>query len=385
MSAWVKQDSKQVKKHGKNKASWYCEWNEPDGTRRNKSCGPGRDGKRLANQLKDNISAQLKLGTYVSDKQKQKTWDQFVAEYLKHISNRAAKTVVESRVSLSHFRRILKLGSKPVGSLTTKHVDTFRDERRQERGKKPGSKLSPATINKDMRTVKAALNVAAEWGYLESVPKFKMEREPKYLPRYITPEHFLDLYRACEIATFPTELPYAPSEWWRALIMTLQMTGWRIGEVLALEWDDVNLDTGMAITRASDNKGKRDEIVRLHQTVLDHIEPLRTFHPNVFPWEHNRKTLDKEFHRIQNEAGIHLPCNIQRKHDCTPTCHLYGFHDERRAFATMNAMNMTREALQALMRHQSPMTTDRYINFAQQINPAVQSLYVPEVSKKELA
>lgn len=51
----------------------------------------------------------------------------------------------------------------------------------------------------------------------------------------------------------------------------------------------------------------------------------------------------------------------------------------------MNAMNMTREALQALMRHQSPMTTDRYINFAQQINPAVQSLYVPEVSKKELA
>ena len=161
--------------------------------------------------------------------------------------------------------------------------------------------------------------------------------------------------------------------------MTLQMTGWRIGEVLALGWDDVNLNTGMAITKAADNKGKRDEIVRLHQTVLDHIEPLRTFHPNVFPWEQNRKTLDKEFHRNQKEAGINLPCNIQREHDCTPTCHLYGFHDERRAFATMNAMNMTREALQSLMRHQSSSTTDRYINFAQQINPAVESLYVPKL------
>jgi hypothetical protein len=122
-------------------------------------------------------------------------------------------------------------------------------------------------------------------------------------------------------------------------------------------------------------------VVTQKPMIIDHIQPLRTFHPNVFPWEHNRKTLDKEFHRIQNEAGINLSCNIQQEHDCTPTCHLYGFHAERRAFATMNAMNMTREALQALMRHQSPMTTDRDINFAQQINPAVESLYVPDVLK----
>ena len=103
MSAWVKQLASQVKKHGKNKASWYAEWNEPDGTRRGKSCGPGRDGKRLANQLAEKITAQLMLETYVSDKQKSTTFDEFVAEYLRHISNRAAKTVVDSRTSLSHF------------------------------------------------------------------------------------------------------------------------------------------------------------------------------------------------------------------------------------------------------------------------------------------
>lgn len=39
----------------------------------------------------------------------------------------------------------------------------------------------------------------------------------------------------------------------------------------------------IADTRAVDNKGKRDEIVRLHQAAIDHIGPLRTFHPNVFP------------------------------------------------------------------------------------------------------
>src|SRR5207249_10185378 len=112
---------------------------------------------------------------------------------------------------------------------------------------------------------------------------------------------------------------------------------------------------------------------------------------HVFPWNHNRRTLDTEFHRIQlaavvknqdgTEGGIHLPC--QENHEHTEACHLYGFHDLRRAFATMNADKLTPDALQALMRHKSYSTTQRYINIARQLNPAVAGLHVPEVLKKE--
>jgi integrase len=35
------------------------------------------------------------------------------------------------------------------------------------------------------------------------------------------------------------------------------MTGWRISELTSLVWSDVDLDAGIATTRASDNKGKR--------------------------------------------------------------------------------------------------------------------------------
>jgi len=45
----------------------------------------------------------------------------------------------------------------------------------------------------------------------------------------------------------------------------------------------------------------------------------------------------------------------------------------------MNALNMTREALQALMRHKQAETTARYINMARQLNPALAALHVPEV------
>ncbi len=84
----------------------------------------------------------------------------------------------------------------------------------------------------------------------------------------------------------------------------------------------------------------------------------------MFPWGFDRKALQAEFDRIQSAAGIDAR---------------YTFHDLRRAFATLNAMNMSEQALQTLMRHASPLTTKRYVNVAQQLNPAVAKLYVPDV------
>jgi integrase len=63
-------------------------------------------------------------------------------------------------------------------------------------------------------------------------------------------------------------------------------------------------------------------------------------------------------------------------------CHRYGFHDGRRAFATMNAGNLSADVLQSLMRHTAYATTQRYINIARQLNPAVANLYVPEVLRE---
>ena len=100
----------------------------------------------------------------------------------------------------------------------------------------------------------------------------------------------------------------------------------------------------------------------------------------VFPWNHNRRTLYTAFARVQEAAGVHLPCGRPHKH--TRYCHVYGFHDLRRAFATMNADKLTPDALQALMRHKSYQTTQKYINMARQMDAAVARLHVPEVLRK---
>ena len=119
----------------------------------------------------------------------------------------------------------------------------------------------------------------------------------------------------------------------------------------------------------------------LHPVVVDHLRVLKDFSEVVFYWPHNRRMLWTDFTKIQQTAGIHLPC--REKHEHTPSCHVYGFHDLRRAFATLNAESMTGDALQKLMRHKAYATTQGYINMAQQVTRAVEGLHVPDVLKRK--
>ena len=159
------------------------------------------------------------------------------------------------------------------------------------------------------------------------------------------------------------------------------MTGWRVDELLSLKRTDLNLKTGHSTTRYRDNKGKRDEVARLHQFVVDHLKPIKSFGELFFEWPHGYKSLWSEFHRIQQAASIWLECH--EEHDHTDSCHFYGFHDLRRAFATENAENVNPLDLQRLMRHKSFTTTLRYINMAKKSKgEPTDKLQVPDLKRK---
>ena len=185
------------------------------------------------------------------------------------------------------------------------------------------------------------------------------------------------------MATLPDDQNYPPGVWWRALLTFAYMTGWRLMEPLSLNRSDVDMEAGTATTRHRDNKGKRDEVVPLHPIVIEHLEKLAGFGPVVLPRNYDRTKLWNVFQEIQRAAGIHLPCHDADDHECTDSCHVYGFHDCRRAFATLNAETLSANALQKLMRHRSYQTTQRYINMAGQLKGAVETLHVPEVLRSE--
>ena len=372
MKAWTFQDHRAKLKLG-SKAAWSVGWLTPEGKRRSKRIG----SKSMAGKYAQKLGGQLSAGIYQDESRK--SWVAFREEYETKIMARMEPGTRQStRYALNHFERIVE--PVKLQAIKTQRIDEFVAKRRMERGSKGGSTVSPATVNKELRHLKAVLRVAHDWGYLPTVPKVRMLKEPKKLPRYVTPEHFAAMYEACDTATMPKGLPYLAADWWRAMLTFIYMTGWRIREPLYLRREDLDLDAGTAITRHGDNKGKRDDLVPLHPIVVDHLRKLVSFDSLVFPWYHNERSLWSEFAKIQQAADIHLDCRDDHEH--TAACHLYGFHDLRRAFATVNAETMSPDALQTLMRHKSYSTTQRYVNLARQINRAVEGLYVPPVLRQ---
>lgn len=354
MRAWTYQDYRQKKKLG-DKCPWSVGWYDPEG----KKCRRKIGAKSRAEKFARKTEGELAAGTYQSTSRKH--WADFRREYQERgMPGAAVGTHDIAGRCLDHFERL----SKParVSAITSRTIAQYVAARRVE-------SAAPATINKELRHLRAAIRKGHRWGYLPRVPEIDFLREPGKLATYVTPEHFAALYANAGAARWPDEGPFGVADWWRALFVTAYMTGWRIGSLLALRWDDVNLDNAVAVSRAADNKGKRDERIPLHPLVVEHLHKLTSFSPAVFAWNRSRRALYDEFATIQRAAKVKPEGRTGA----------YGFHDFRRAFATLNAEKLTPDALQALMQHKTYTTTQKYINMARQLNPAVENLYVPSL------
>jgi len=134
MSAWVTQVPSQVAKRGKDKASWYCKWDEPDGSRRMKSCGPGQTGKRNAERMAKHIEAEILTGTY--SRTADVKWKDFRKRYettvVAGLSLLSRETIVQS---LKQFETILKLSEKGLAAITPDRLADFIAQRRKMAGK----------------------------------------------------------------------------------------------------------------------------------------------------------------------------------------------------------------------------------------------------------
>lgn len=368
--AWIFRDHRQKQKLG-DAAPWLVGWTDADGRRRSKTHGAGERGMAQALRHVQRIDAGI------DDVPMRKSWAEFRREYEEQVVARlAANTRAQIKAALDHFERLCR--PRRVSSIRTMTIDTFTARRRAEAGKNRGDRASPATINKNLRTLKAVLGKARQWRYLPEVPHFTMEREPQRIPVYVTPEHFAAMYGACQHAKLPVGLP---AEWWRTLLTTAYMTGWRINQLLTLRTEDVDLTAGVAVARAENTKGRRDERVNLHPVVTEHLPGIMVGEGSlVFEWPHDRTTLQKQFGRIQRKAGIRLPCRHEHVH--TPACHVYGFHDLRRAFATVNADRLSLLGLKRLMQHKSLATTQGYVDAAFAMQSEVAKLYVPDVLRR---
>lgn len=359
MRAWTFQDARQKNKLG-DKAKWSVGWNDPEGRKRSKVVG----SKSMAKKLKQKIEGQLAAGLYQSTDRKK--WKDFRKQYEEDVlSKKAVGTKVEACSSFDLFERI----AKPtfLDSIKTQTIDRYSSVRLKEDSKRRiGKKVSPATVNKELRQIKAALRKAYKWGCISRVPDVDFIREPVKLIEYVGPNEFQALYEACDTMKRPNGGACEPDEWWQALLTFAFLTGWRVREILALRREDLDLKDRIAITRAEDNKGNRDGQIDLHPVVIEHLERIASFEPLVFKWPHHQRTLWVDFARLKEAAGVKFSG---------------AFHRLRFGFATMNQGKFDLKVLQQMMRHKSDATTRGYLNIDTQVTRTAENLYVPPVLK----
>ncbi len=199
MRAWLFQDCRQKRKLGDEKCPWSVGWIDPDGRKRSKRVGT----KSNAEKYRRKIEGELAAGTYKHDVRK--SWKDFRIEYEARIAIRkSAQSRRCDMDAMNHFERIIK--PQRLSAIKTQAIDAYVTVRSTERGRKRNSRVSPASINKELRHLKAVLRIAHDWGYLTTVPKFRMLKEPGKIVRYVTPEDFAKIYEACDSAAYQTIL-----------------------------------------------------------------------------------------------------------------------------------------------------------------------------------
>jgi len=236
-------------KSGKTRTFWIVdiEYTSIDGTKHPRIRHVPRDNTKVGAERKEReIIQQLEAGTWGRRKFTGITFATLSDEYIKECVNPATskpstinfKKLVIARHLVPYFgkTRLVEIDKRAVEGFKKFMTDRVLDH---------GEKYSPRTLNNILATLRVMLRTAVEWDYLEAAPEVKLlkvDADEDF--------QFLDFKDAEKLKTAARQHPL-----WGPVFITMLNTGMRMGEVLALRWDNVNLQQKYLYVREGDWQG----------------------------------------------------------------------------------------------------------------------------------
>jgi integrase len=195
--------------------------------------------------------------------------------------------------------------------LTTTEIAKYRDHRL--------ALVKGDTVRRELAIVRHCIEVARnEWGFVlpsNPVQQVKMPRAGNPRERRAHPGELEKLLKACKASS---------CRWLPAVIELAVETGMRRSELLAMRWDDVDLEASTVLLRNTKNGFPRT--VPLSPSALNVIKDMPRCGPTVFTistnalrlaWERLRRragVLELRFHDLRHEAvsrfferGLNVP------------------------------------------------------------------------------
>lgn len=174
---------------------------------------------------------------------------------------------------------------------------------------------SAYTVNAHLAVIRAILRAAAEWGWIEKVPRIRLERRPPPAVRHITPE---------QARTF---LEFLPPHSRDAAALSLE-TGLRKRNVLGLLWQWIDLRDRMIHIPALAAKGRRPISIPISDIAAQILKRWAGAHAtHVFHYrgEPIKESNTKAYRAAREAAGLGR----------------FRWHDLRHTWASWHAMSGT--------------------------------------------
>lgn len=239
------------------------------------------------------------------------------------------------------FRQFNKfLSDRLLAEVTPHDIDCYKISRRE--------KVSPATVNHDLRHLRAFFNRLVLWEYLEKSPCQGIQdiKQVERIPLYLSKQELDKL------------LQYTKGTPIHGIILIGAMTGLRRGEILNLTWNDVDLNRGLLLVRSGityRTKNGKIRMVPLNKTarcLLEGIQPAGEF---IFPGDrggpYNHDFLTHRFKKAILGCGLN------------PKLH---FHSLRHTFASLLVQEgVPLYNVQRLLGHSSMRVTEIYAHLGQ--------------------
>jgi len=312
------------------------------GTQRFESCKT--TNKREAEQRLIDRRKEVMEGILPASRIKPVALDELEKRYLAFVQHQ--RGVATKKIHFSHFKRLW--GNPAIHSLSVEVLDQYRTVRLSE-------KVGPATINREMATLKHAMSKAVEWKLLrkalrEELTAIKKYQEPDGRLRYLSgPAEADRLLQACEDRLRP-------------IVLTAIHTGMRKGELLGLTWDQVDMIHGFI--RLKQTKNGKARALPFNETLWSLFSSLRT-----------RQDVSWVFHDAEGRRYNDVRHAFDRACEAAGMTDFH-FHDLRHTFASWLIMKgIPLATVSTLLGHTAPAMTLRYAHLSpKHLTSAVRAL-----------
>lgn len=226
--------------------------------------------------------------------------DRFLTEYLSNKKRPPRQSTIAFYEILFRCHITPKLGRKRVDAVTSSDLEKLHGSMRAK----------PYVANRTLSLLQQAFNQAERWGWRpqQSNPalhldRYQEERRGSKKEVMLTAEQMAALLDAIDAEEVTGTNPIAC-----AAIRVAFWTGWRIGEVLGLEWANIDLENGVA--KLLRTKTAAEEYRQVPKEALSVLEPMPKIaaSPWVFPGRNPQQHLEsvrKPWSKIRKRAKLH--------------------------------------------------------------------------------